>query len=196
MLILSTDIILRAKIEQFGESIVYYASTNSYLIVKNKSMKPMLTGIIIGVISGLIIGLLIAFFMAPSLMFRQDKYNKDFDATVAALEKAIEERGWKTPVIHDLQATMKKFGKDVRSVKVLEICHPDHSYEILNRNEEKIVSSMMPCRISVYEKEDGSVWISRMNSGFLAKPMSPVIRKTMSAAAADVEEIIADVTQE
>ena len=156
----------------------------------------MLSGILIGVVAGMLLGLLIAFFIAPSLMFREDINSKDFDTTVAGLEKAIDARGWKTPVIHDLQATMKKFGKEVRSVKVLEICHPDHSYEILNRSEEKIVSSMMPCRISVYEKEDGSVWISRMNSGFLAKPMSPVIRKTMSAAAADVEEIIAEVMQE
>ncbi len=156
----------------------------------------MVTGIIIGTVVGIALGLLIAFFAAPSLMFREDKYNKDFETTVAKLEKEIEERGWKTPVIHDLQATMKKFGKDVRSVKVLEICHPDLSYQILSQSEEKIVSSMMPCRISVYEKEDGSVWISRMNSGFLAKPMSPVIRKTMSAAAADVEEIIAEVMQE
>jgi uncharacterized protein (DUF302 family) len=156
----------------------------------------MFTGILIGVVSGMFLGLLIAFFIAPSLMFREDKNSRDFDVTVARLEKAIEVRGWKTPVIHDLQATMKKFGKEVRSVKVLEICHPDHSYEILNRSEEKIVSSMMPCRISVYEKEDGSVWISRMNSGLLSKPMSPVIRKTMSAAAADVEEIIAEVMQE
>ena len=156
----------------------------------------MVLGIIIGVASGLVLGLLIAFFVSPSLMFREDNNKRDFDTTVASLEKAIEKRGWKTPVVHDLQATMKKFGKEVRSVKVLEICHPDHSYEILNRSEEKIVSSMMPCRISVYEKEDGSVWISRMNSGFLAKPMSPVIRKTMSAAAADVEEIIAEVMQE
>jgi len=52
---------------------------------------------------------------------------------------------------------------------------------------------MMPCSISVYEKEDGSVWISRMNSGFPAKPMSQVIRKTMTA---DVEEIIAEVMKE
>ena len=156
----------------------------------------MLTGILIGVVSGMILGLLIAFFISPKLMFREDKYSKDFDTTVTKLEKAIGERGWKTPVVHDLQATMLKFGKEVRSVKVLEICHPDLSYEILSQSDEKIVSSMMPCRISVYEKEDGSVWISRMNSGFLAKPMSPVIRKTMSAAAADVEKIIAEVMQE
>ena len=159
-------------------------------------MKPMLTGILIGVVAGMVLGLLIAFFISPSLMFREDNNSKDFDITVANLEKAIEARGWKTPVVHDLQATMLKFGKDVRSVKVLEICHPDHSYEILSRSDEKIVSSMMPCRISVYEKEDGSVWISRMNSGFLAKPMSPVIRKSMSAASADVEKIIAEVMKE
>ena len=156
----------------------------------------MFTGIVIGIIAGIALGLPIAFFISPSLMFREDKYNKDFDTTVEALEKEIQERGWKIPVVHDLQATMKKFGKDVRSVKILEICHPDLSYEILSRNEEKIVSSMMPCRISVFEREDGSVWISRMNSGFLAKPMSPVIRKTMSKAAADMEEIIAEVMKE
>ena len=156
----------------------------------------MFTGILIGVVSGMVLGLLIAFFIAPSLMFREDSNSKDFEITVASLEKAIEARGWKTPVIHDLQATMKKFNKDVRSVKVLEICHPDLSYQILSHSKEKIVSSMMPCRISVYEKDDGSVWISRMNSGFLAKPMSRVIRLTMSEAAADVEEIIAEVMQE
>lgn len=156
----------------------------------------MITGILIGTLAGIALGLLIAFFLAPSLMFRENIHGNDFDATVAKLEKEIEDRGWKTPVVHDLQATMKKFNKDVRSVKVLEICHPDLSYQILSQNNEKIVSSMMPCRISVYEKEDGSVWISRMNSGFLAKPMSKVIRQTMSAAAADVEEIIAEVMQE
>jgi len=159
-------------------------------------MKPMLTGIIIGIAAGMLLGLLIAFFISPSLMFREDRYDKDFETTVSDLEKAIEARGWKTPMIHDLQATLQKFGKDVKSIKVLEICKPDLSYKILSQNDEKIVSSMMPCRISVYEKEDGSVWISRMNSGFLAKPMSPVIRKTMSEAAADVEEIIAEVLKE
>ncbi len=86
--------------------------------------------------------------------------------------------------------------KEVRSVKVFDICHPKHSYEILSRNDERIVSNMMPCRIAVYEKEDGSEWISRTNSGIIAKPLSRVIRKTMSADARDVEDIIAEVLEE
>ena len=155
----------------------------------------MLTGIIIGLASGIIIGLLIAFFISPSVMFKQDVIQKDFDSTVAKLEKAVEAKGWKIPAVHDLQATMKKFDKDVRSVKVFEICHPDHSYKILSQNDERIVSNMMPCRIAVYEKEDGSIWISRMNTGLLAKPMAPIIRSTMSDAAREVEELVAEVLE-
>jgi len=80
--------------------------------------------------------------------------------------------------------------------KDFDICHPDLSYKILSQSEERIVSNLMPCRIAVYEKEDETVWISRMNSGFLAKPMSPIIRTTMSGAAKEVEEIISKVLAE
>ena len=159
-------------------------------------MNSMLTGIIIGLLAGIIIGLLIVYFAASPLMFKENRNLENFDTTVAKVEEVVIAKGWKIPHVHDLQATLKKFGKDVRSVKVFEICHPDHSYEILSRDQERIVSNLMPCRIAVYEKQDGSVWISRMNSGVIAKPMSKVIRKTMSAAARDVEEIIAEVVQE
>lgn len=156
----------------------------------------MTTGLIIGLVSGLFLGLLLAFLVSPRVMFKEDSYHKDFDDAVSRIEKAVDERGWKIPMVHDLQATMKKFDKEVRSVKVFEICHPDHSYEILSRNEERIVSNMMPCRIAVYEKDDGTVWISRMNSGLIARPMSKVIRKTMSAAAKEMEEIVAEVVEQ
>jgi uncharacterized protein (DUF302 family) len=156
----------------------------------------MTAGLIIGLVAGLLAGFLVIFLAMPKLMFRENPSKAGFDATVEKIEQKAAEMGWKIPAVHDLQATMKKFEKDVRSVKVFEICHPDHSFEILSRNEERIVSNMMPCRIAVYEKEDGSVWISRMNSGVVAKPMSKVVRKTMSAAARDVELIIAEVLSE
>ncbi len=159
-------------------------------------MKPMTIGIITGVLAGLLLGWLIALLIMPKLLFKETESTLGFDATVSRVQEQIDAKGWKTPIVHDLQATMKKFNLDVRSVKVFEICHPDHSYNILKESDERIVSSMMPCRISVYEKEDGSVWISRMNSGMVAKPMDRIIRKTMSAAAKDVETIIAEVMGE
>lgn len=154
-------------------------------------MKPMSTGIIIGIVAGILLGWLIIYLIMPKLMFKESESTLGFETTVTRIQEEIDALGWKTPAVHDLQATMKKFDHDVAGVKVFEICHPDHSYQILKEDDERIVSSMMPCRISVYEKSDGSVWISRMNSGNVAKAMSKIIRKTMSAAAADVEIIIA-----
>ena len=159
-------------------------------------MKQMTTGIIIGVLAGLVLGGLIIYLSMPKLMFKETESSLGFEATLSKVEEAIEAKGWKTPAVHDLQATLKKFNHDVAGVKVFEICLPDLSYQILKESDERIASSMMPCRISVYEKADGSVWISRMNSGVVAKPMSKIIRETMSTAAADVELIIAEVIGE
>ena len=60
-------------------------------------MKRMITGIIIGLLAGMVIGVLVAFFISPSLMFREDKYQKDFDTTVAKLEEAVIAKGWSNP---------------------------------------------------------------------------------------------------
>jgi uncharacterized protein (DUF302 family) len=156
----------------------------------------MVTGIIIGLVAGILAGMLLVFLLSPRLMFKETSSPLSFDTTILRIGEQAEVRGWKVPAIHDLQATMQKFGKEVRSVKVFEMCHPDISYRILNRSEERIVSNMMPCRIAVYEKEDGSVWISRMNAGLVSRPMSRVIRVTMSEAAREMEAIIAEVTGE
>lgn len=156
-------------------------------------MKRMTLGIIIGLVAGLLLAILIFYLSAPRLMFKETPSELSFEETVSKLESEITKKGWKIPEIHDLQATLKKFEKDVNSVKVFEICHPDLSFRILSRNEERIVSNMMPCRIAVYERSDGSVWISRMNSGLVAKPLGKVVRQTMTDAAAQVEEIIAEV---
>ena len=160
------------------------------------NMNKMTTGIIIGLVTGLLLAFLIVFFSAPSLMFRETKVEGDFAATVEKVEKVVLDHGWKIPHVHDLQATLKNFGKDVRSVKVFELCNPDYAYEILSKDEERVISNMMPCRLAVYEKKDGAVYISRMNSGTVAKPMSKVVRKTMTVAAKDMEDIIAEVVSQ
>ncbi|MGW8314042.1 MAG: DUF302 domain-containing protein [Bacteroidales bacterium] len=151
------------------------------------------TGIVVGLVAGLVIAFIAMYIAAPNLMFRETKVNTDFETTATNMENAVAEHGWKIPYVHDMQATLKKFGKDVRSVKVFELCNPDYAYEILSKDEERVVSNMMPCRLAIYEKKDGSVYISRMNSGTVSKPMSKVVRTTMTQAAADVEVMIADV---
>jgi uncharacterized protein (DUF302 family) len=123
-------------------------------------------------------------------MFLENESKYNFAETVEKLTLEIENKTWKLSAIHDLQDTLKKFGTEVLAIKVFALCHPKHSSRILSRDEERIVSSLMPCRISVYEKSDGKTYISRMNTGILAKSIGGIIEEVMQDSTRDVEVIL------
>lgn len=123
-------------------------------------------------------------------MIIEDVSRYDFNTTVDKLAAAATDAGWKLPATHDLQNTIRNFGKDILPVKVLEICHPKHSSRLLELDRERIVSTFMPCRISVYEKSDGKVYISRLNAGILAKSFGGLIEEVMTDSAAEMEQMI------
>jgi uncharacterized protein (DUF302 family) len=114
----------------------------------------------------------------------------DFSTTVERLTKEIENKSWKIANIYDLQKTLENHGKKVLPVKVFSLCHPAQSGKILEKDTERIISSMMPCRISVYEKQDGKTYISRMNSEIIAKSFGGIIEEVMTSSANEVERII------
>ena len=123
-------------------------------------------------------------------IFPESESSYDLDTTVNKLVSEIEARSWNVSFTHDLQQTMKKHGKDVLPVKVLAICHSSHSGQILEKDHERVISCMMPCRISIYKKSDGKTYVSRMNPAMMSQVMDPLTAKVMQGAAADVEEII------
>ncbi len=143
-----------------------------------------------GVVAGVILTMVIIWSNASAMMLLEDEVKYGFDEAVEKFEKSAIESGWKIPTIHDLQATMKKFGKDVKKVTVFELCHPDHAYEILSRDQERVVSSLMPCRIAIYEKADGKVYASRMNTSLMGNMMDGVIPKVMKTASTESENIL------
>lgn len=153
-------------------------------------MKKQFLFLIIGVVLGLILTMTLMWMNAESIMLLEDASKYGFDESIEVFERAVQEKGWKIPVIHDLQETMENFGYDVRRVKVFELCHPDHAYKILSRDEERVVSALMPCRVAIYERSDGKVYVSRMNSGLMGKMMSGVVPEVMGIASEETEEII------
>jgi uncharacterized protein (DUF302 family) len=117
-----------------------------------------------------------------------------FDKTVDLLVAQAEQKEWKVPAVHDLQQSLAKSGKTVRPVKVIEICKPEFSGKMLELNHERIVSVMMPCRISVYEKEDGKTYIALINTGVMASELPKNIATVMTAASNETFEIVKSVT--
>ena len=155
-------------------------------------MKKYLIGGAVGFISGILILILVLSSMAQSIMMKEDvsKYD-NFDQTVEVFLQSVKDHNWKVPATHDLQKSMLKFGKsDIKAVKVFELCHPDHAHRILKEDGERIVSSLMPCRVAIYEKNDGKVYVSRMNSGLMASFMEGIIPEVMDEAAVQNEEIL------
>ena len=158
--------------------------------------KSLLTGIL-GFVLGIIVTAVVVYKVAPGMMILEDESKfATFEETVETFEQSVKDHDWKISTIHDLQKSMAKFGTDVMAVKVFELCHPDHAGRILSKSDERIVSSLMPCRVAIYEKADGKVYISRMNSGLMASTMGGIIPEVMDEAASQNEEILEAVLSE
>jgi uncharacterized protein (DUF302 family) len=128
--------------------------------------------------------------MGTNKIVIEQKSKFGFDKTVELLIAEAEHREWKIPFVHDLQLSLAKSGKAVKPVKVIEICKPQYSGQMLELNDERIMSVMMPCRISVYEKEDGLTYTGDMTSG-----LQDNIARVMKAASDDTLEIVKRVTE-
>ena len=129
-------------------------------------------------------------------MFFENRSKYGFEETINQLTELVPENEWKIIQMLDLQETMRKNGKDVLPVKVVEMCKPDYAYQLLSEDLQRIYSNMMPCRVSVYEKSDGKIYISRMNSAMFAEQIGGVMQDVMSKAFDDVEKMIKKITIE
>lgn len=124
-------------------------------------------------------------------MFLENESKYGFDETVEKLTAEIAAQTWKLSATHDLQQTLKAHGTDVLPVKVLAVCHPKHSSKILSLDDERIVSTLMPCRISIYQKSNGKTYISRLNTAAMAPSLGGKVAQVMMESGADIEKIIA-----
>lgn len=50
-------------------------------------------------------------------------------------------------------------------LKIVSLCQPHCACNLLQRDENKFVSGIMPYRAAVYEAADGTVCISELNTG-------------------------------
>jgi uncharacterized protein (DUF302 family) len=117
----------------------------------------------------------------------------DVPTTVEKLIDAAVKREWQNPANHNLQQSLAKSGKEVRPVQVIEICKPEYSGKMLEKSDERIVSIMMPCRISVYEKEDGKTYVALLNTSAMSAGMPSTIADAMQGAADETFEIVKSV---
>jgi uncharacterized protein (DUF302 family) len=117
----------------------------------------------------------------------------DVATTVEKLIAAAAIKEWQNPAVHNLQQSLAKSGKTVRPVQVIEICKPEYSGKMLEKSDERIVSVMMPCRISIYEKEDGKTYVALLNMAEMVSGFSPIAVEAIRGATDESFEIVKSV---
>lgn len=127
--------------------------------------------------------------MVPKMMMKSFTSKLGFEETVEALEDNAVKCGWEVPQVRDLQALYLEAGlKDMSKLKTIYLCNPQGGYSILQDDEFKALSVMMPMPVSVYERNDGSVGISAMNLGMMAGMFHGTTKEVLENGAENFEK--------
>ena len=150
--------------------------------------------IIIGFLAGIILTIVILKQSFPKMMIQTFESKLDYSQTVRMIEEKAVENGWAVAKIYNMEKRMKKAGfEDASRVKVIELCHAIHTNDILSQEDDMYIAAIMPCRMAVYEKRNGDVFISKMNIGLMSKFFSENVKEVMGQVAEEDERILLDI---
>ena len=147
----------------------------------------------IGFLLGIVFLGVVGFLAAPGIMIVEDASPLGYEETIQAILGSAAEQNWKVPKTYQQDGAVKEAGFEVLPVTVVELCHPNHAGRVLAEDDARVVTSLMPCRISVYETSDGQVIISRMNTGLISKLFGGIVTEVMAQASAENEVILSAV---
>ncbi len=123
----------------------------------------------------------------------EKKSAHDFATSVELVKEAAKSAGWTIPNEHDMQASMKKAGHDVLPVQILVLCNSGFAKRILENDDARKLSAIMPCRVGIYQKNDGSVYISWSNLLKQGKALGEPAQSILKDVARDMEKIAGSV---
>ena len=144
-----------------------------------------ITNIIIGFILGIIVTGITVWQIMPGMMLTERLSPYGVDETVAKITANAEAESWVVSTIQPLHKSVKKHGGgDLPPVILINLCQANHAYNILKEDDNKVISVMMPCTISVYQKSDGQVYVGTMNAGLLGTMFGGTVAEVMGGAVA------------
>jgi uncharacterized protein (DUF302 family) len=128
--------------------------------------------------------------VAQPTMFVENVAGKDLDRAVKAFEEEVKAAKWNVLHVHSMDQILATKGYDLRPVRIFEVCSGKYSAKILQNDADRYVSSLIPCRVAIYQRADGEVVISRMNTPMMSRMLTPSVAEVVAASGGDMEAII------
>jgi len=145
-----------------------------------------------GFVGGIAVTGVLAWTMAGGLMFNERVSPFGVEETVARIQHNIEAtgNGWSLSGLRNPARAVQGDGGNTLPVLMVEACSTKYSKPILNEDSVRYLSILMPCKISVYKKNDGKVYIGTMNAGLMGKMFGPLVGDVMGQVAEDQQKFL------
>ena len=86
-----------------------------------------------------------------------------FDDVESSIREELQDKGFGILTEISVDETLKeKLDQDFRRYKILGACHPPTAFEALSSELE--IGLLLPCNVTIWENEDGTVTISAINA--------------------------------
>lgn len=146
-----------------------------------------------GFVTALVLAGVGAWQFGGSLMFNETPSPFGLEETVARIQHNIQAtgNGWSLSGLRNPSRAVQADGGNVLPVLMVEACSTKYSAPILKDDATRILSILMPCKITVYKKNDGKIYIGTMNAGLMGKLFGPTVAGIMGQVAADQKKFLA-----
>lgn len=151
---------------------------------------------ILSTFTGFVVGIVllgsVSWAMMPGMMLQEAVSPYGLQETVDKISENAIAAGWVVAGVKPLHKSVKKHGgDDVLPVMLVNLCQAHHASSILNQDSDRVVSVMMPCTISVYQKQDGKTYIGYMNAGMMGKMFGGNVAEVMGTVSQQQRSFIA-----
>lgn len=145
-----------------------------------------------GFVAGIVFTGLLAYNLMDSLMFREVPSPFGVEETVARIQQNIQNvgNGWALSGLRNPGKAVEAAGGTTLPVMMVEACSTKYSGPILKDDTVRFLSILMPCKVSVYKKNDGKTYIGLMNAGLMGKMFGPMVGEIMGHVAEDQAKFI------
>ena len=146
--------------------------------------------IVSGFVAGIVLVAILAWQLGGGLMVREYPSPYGLEETAARIQHNMKDAGWSLSGLRSPSNTIRKLGATVPNVLLIEACNADYSKPIIKDRDTRILSILMPCTITVYEDDDGKVYIGLMNSALMGQLFGRMVAGVMAKVADDQAKFI------
>jgi uncharacterized protein (DUF302 family) len=117
--------------------------------------------------------------------------DKTVSEAASALQAAVQANHFGVMQVHNLKETMAKEGVEfAHECLIYEVCQPQQAKKVLDENMS--ISTVLPCRISIYEEGGKTILAALKPTTLLAMFNSPQLK----GVAQEVEDTIVKIMNE